>query len=391
LPGVTAAALATDPFNSAPTGTGPFMVAPNQDWQRSHTLRLSPNPVDWRQGSKLANIEFRFFPDQASLLAAFAVGEIQALNHVSPVALPQVAALPHTRLFTSSAPRYTALLFNLTDSGSPALRPVEGRRALAIALDRDALIDRVLNGQGLPLEGPYLPTSWAYNPNLLTVFNYDPATAAALLDSIGWSVAEGGSIRQREGTPLHVRLLAINDPTQAALAQAIAAQWASVGVETQVSLTSGLDELRQALSSRAFDVALVDIAPPGDPDLYDFWSQEAIIRGQNYAGWNNRRASEALESGRQQWAVADRRPAYDNFLRSYDSDLPALTLFQHVYTYGLSEEVQQVSGSGGDVQPAEIGLIIHPRDRYKTFADWFLFYRDVTVGCPAETPGSAGF
>jgi peptide/nickel transport system substrate-binding protein len=265
---------------------------------------------------------------------------------------------------------------------------VEGRRALAIALDRDSLIDRVLNGQGLPLEGPYLPTSWAYNPNLLTVFTYDPATAAALLDSIGWSVAEGGTVRQREGTPLRVRLLTMDDPTHVALAEAIAAQWANVGVETQVTMTSGLDELRQALSSRAFDVALVDIAPPGDPDLYDFWSQEAIIRGQNYAGWNNRRASEALESGRQQWTVADRKPAYDNFLRSYDSDLPALTLFQHVYTYGLSEEVQQVSGSGGDAQPAEIGLIAHPRDRYQTFADWFLFYRDVTVGCPAGTPGN---
>ena len=34
----------------------------------------------------------------------------------------------------------------------------------------------------------------------------------------------------------------------------------------------------------------VEIAPPSDPDLYDFWSQEAMVRGQNFPGWNNRRA-----------------------------------------------------------------------------------------------------
>ena len=72
------------------------------------------------------------------------------------------------------------------------------------------------------------------------------------------------------------------------------------------------------------------------------------------------------------WSLAERKPFYDTFLRRYDEALPALTLYQHVDTYVLSTAVNQ----------ADIGRIDHPRDRYRTLADWFLLYQDVEVMCP---------
>ena len=99
-----------------------------------------------------------------------------------------------------------------------------------------------------------------------------------------------------------------------------------------------------------------------------------MIRGQNFAGWNNRRASEALEAARQLWAVDERRPFYDTFLRLYNSDLPALTLFQHVYTYGVSDTVTNL----------EIGRIDSSRDRYQTFANWYTLTQEVPVPCPTD-------
>ncbi len=124
-------------------------------------------------------------------------------------------------------------------------------------------------------------------------------------------------------------------------------------------------------------MALVEIAPPNDPDLYDFWSQEAMIRGQNFSGWNNRRASEALEAGRQIFTQGERAAYYEAFLRQFDTDLPALTLYQHVDTYVMSEAVKE----------AEIGLVWEPRDRYQSLPAWFLNYRDVTVSCPSDGEG----
>ena len=96
------------------------------------------------------------------------------------------------------------------------------------------------------------------------------------------------------------------------------------------------------------------------------------MRGQNYPGWNNRRASEALESARQIVPQAEREVYYDTFLRQFDSDLPALSLYQHINTVGLSSTIQE----------AEIGRVFTPRDLFNTFATWFFRYRDLTLPCP---------
>ncbi len=374
LEGVTAVSLPNHPFNMAPVGTGPFIVAPEQDPQATGRLRLLPNPQQWQQ-THIDALEIRFFATEDELLSSFAAGEIQAINQVSPVMLPEVTALPAARLFTTRAPRFTELLFNLSESGSPALGRVDMRQALAYALNRDLIVDDVLHGQGLPLEGPYLPTTWAYNPTLLTAYPFAPETAVSLMDAAGWTLPEGQTTRQFEEETLNLRLLYLDNPTYRALATAVQSQWLAVGVGVTLQTAASLAELQTALAERDFDVALVEVRPTGDPDLYDFWSQEAIIRGQNYAAWNNRRASEELERARQTWPQAERKPFYDNFLRYFDNSLPALTLYQHVSTYAVSTAVNSV----------EIGRIDQPRDRYETFADWFLGFQEISVLCLPET------
>jgi len=363
LQGTTAAQLASHPFNQSPVGTGPFMVAPDQDWNRTHRLRLLPNPTAWHQGTQIVALEYRFFADEETLLNAFLAGEIQAMNTVSPAMLPTLSGSDGVRLFTAMSPRYTELLFNLTETAHPLVQSLEGRQALATGLDREQLVDVVQNGQGVLLDGQYLPSSWAYNEALVTAYEFDAETAVSLLG------AAGG---QPDGVPL--RLLALSDPIAQATANELIAQWAALGIAVELTTADNITILRQQLDEQIFDITLLDISPPSDPDLYDFWSQEAIIRGSNYAGWNNRRASEALENGRKTWPIDERITQYDTFTRLFDQELPALTLYQHTNSYALNN----------DVQNADIGLITHARDRYKTMADWFLLYRDVSVSCPVE-------
>lgn len=372
LEGVSAAELPTSSFHRAPVGSGPFMVQPGQDWQQSGRLRLTPNPAYWREGTQLSDVEFRFYPDAAALLAALRAGEVHAANSLPPAQTADVLAAEGTRLFSSPAPRYSTLLFNLGDTAAPGVRTKEVRQALAYGLDRAGLIDNVLKGQGLAFEGPYLPGMWAARPDVMTTYSFQPETVAALLDTAGWPAGEGGQ-RSREGAPLALRLVAVDQPEARAVADEIARQWSALGAGVSLSFLSDAEGLRDALDRGDFDVALLDIVPPVDPDQYDFWSQEAIVRGHNYASWNNRRASEALETARQLLPQAERTVYYEAFLRQFDTDLPALTLYQHVNTYVLSEAVQQ----------AEIGRIFEPRDRFASLPDWFLNFREITVNCPA--------
>jgi len=369
LEDVPVADLATHPFNQSPVGTGPFMVQAGQDWARTGRLRLSPNPASWRQGVQISDIEFRFFANADSLIAAFRNGEIHAVNGLSPTIIPQLAAETSARIFTSIAPRYSALFFNVSESGAPALQYREVRQAVGFALDRETLIDSILNGQGISFEGPYLPDNWAARPDLMTAYSHQPETAGRLLDSTGWV---GAGTRIREGVPLVLKFVVLDSPEQRAIAGEIVNQLSRIGIEARTTFTADAASLREIMAERQFDMALVEVAPPNDPDLYDFWSQEAIVRGHNYSGWNNRRASEALENGRQIIPQGERAAYYEAFLRQFDADLPALTLYQHVDTYVLSDTVKGV----------EIGRVWEPRDRYQSLSAWFLNYRDVTVSCP---------
>lgn len=374
LQDVPVAELASHAFNQQPVGSGPWRVAPGQDWTATRSLRLTPNPLYWRGGTQIPALDFRFYPDEESLLTAFANGDIQAVNSVSDEMLPEVTAVSHARLFTTVTRQYTQLIFNQSDTGFAPLQQAEVRRALAAGLNREQIIDQALNGQGVPLTGPYLPDSWAYDQALFAAAGVNAANSDELLNSAGWPLPEGSTVRQREGESFQLRLLTLNNEVQQRLAQEVVAQWANLGVMVMVETAVSSTDLREKLAARDFDVALVDITPAIDPDLYDFWSQEAIIRGQNYGAWNNRRASEALEAGRQTWGMGERRPFYNTFLSIYADQVPAITLYQHVYTYALSSEVNQ----------AEVGPIYEPRDRYQTFANWFLLYRDVTISCPTE-------
>ncbi|MCA9981103.1 MAG: peptide ABC transporter substrate-binding protein [Anaerolineales bacterium] len=370
LASVPASSLANHPFNAVPVGTGPFMVGNN--WQQAGELLLTPKPGAWPVPPYLDGLVVRFYADEEALLAAYTAGELDAVNRLSATAVADALVLPNMRLYTTPRGRYAQLLFNLTENGHPALDNLDVRLALTQALDKQAIIDTALTGQALPFEGPYLPQSFAYNPNLPATLPYNPDEANQRLDTAGWTMGETGPFRtggEDGDVPLGLTLLAYNTPANRALVEQITEQWRAVGVEVFWSLTDDLSTFQASLADRSFDVALVDVTPPGDPDLYDFWSQEAIVDGQNFAGWNRRRASEALEAARQVWNQDERRAYYEAFLTFFDEDRPAVTLFQYVDNYGIHDGVQGV----------EIGEVQVPRDRYEQFAGWFL--PDPTAVC----------
>lgn len=371
---VPPADIAQHDFNRSPVGTGPFTVPAGENWQRTGRLHLVPSRSHWPQGVVMDNVELRFYPDFETLLEAYEAGHVQAINRVPANAFRPLVSSSDVRMYNAPLPRYTQLLFNLSDGGMPALTQREVRHALAYALDRRALIDQALDGQGVPLEGPYLPSSWAYNPGAISVYAHEPLSATQLLENAGWNLSEGDDVRQSEGQRLDLQMLLVDEPIQRSLAAAIAGQWADVGVAVELNAVEA-EAFPTSLAERAFDVAITEVAASGDPDLYDFWSQPAIVNGHNYAAWNSRRASEALEQARQIWDVGERKTYYDAFLRAFSSALPAISIYQHVYSYAVSEDVRNV----------DIGRIDHPRERYEGMADWFLLYRDVTVSCPAAT------
>lgn len=323
----------------------------------------------------LDGLEYRFFSDSGELVEALETGEVNSAVMLPGQSLNSINQLTTLNLYTSPAYRFTELLFNMAEPKNEAMNDIEVRRALAHGLNRIQLIESSLSGQGLPLEGPFLPNSWAYNPGIIALIEFDVAAAITNLEAAGWTLTDGQSVRSRGETPLTLTLLIHDTELRRSIAKEMIQQWQQVGIDVTVTAVEAV-EFRQLLADGEYDIALVDVEPNSDPDLYDFWSQEAIIDGQNYSGWNNRFASEALEEARKTTSIQERQAYYDRFLELFRKDLPSLSLFQHVSTYVLSDEVNA----------AEVGRIDSPRERYDSFANWHVGSREIPAPCPDEQP-----
>jgi peptide/nickel transport system substrate-binding protein len=368
---VPARDLLTHPFNTHPIGTGPFLV----ESMSAEQALLVPNPHYVspkgrnvrREQPYLAGIEFLFYPTYEQLLTAYQAGEIQGISYVPSYLFPEAAALTSLNLYSARLSGYQIVYLNLQDpEGSPFFQDARVRRALLLALDRQALIDEALNGQGIVANGPIRPWSWAYDSELSPV-EYDPAQAEALLAEANWLDTDSDGIRDKNEHPLQFTLLTGEDPAFIRLGHAMAEQWARYGVRVQVEpLGAGLSG---RLRSRDFQAVLVELLLSGDPDPYPLWHQTQIEGGQNYGGWDNREASEALEQARSVTDRDQRKAYYVQFQRIYAEETPALIIAYPTYTYAVDQSVRNV----------QIGPMVNPSDRFHNIADWYINTRRVIL------------
>jgi peptide/nickel transport system substrate-binding protein len=275
------------------------------------------------------------------------------------------------------------IYLNLDNDSVPFFQEPEVRQALLYALDRQAVIDKVLDGQAVVSHSPVLPDSWAYEPEIAT-YEYDPGKAMALLEEAGWAginteVTENATssieisptidIWYKDRRPLSFSLLVPNDPLRMAVAEEVVGQWAAVGIQAEiVPVASGL--VSEHLEPRDYQAALVDLdlSLSGDPDPYTFWHQTEIERpGQNYAGYDSREASEILETARLTTNRGARAELYREFQRLFARDVPALLLYHPVYSYAVDQYVYGV----------HVGPLVRPGDRFLGVADWYVRLRRV--------------
>ncbi|HXV99154.1 MAG TPA: peptide ABC transporter substrate-binding protein, partial [Anaerolineae bacterium] len=208
LQDMSARELLNHPFNLKPVGTGPFKL----DEINTQFARLSANPLYSGPKPRLANLELRFYPSYQETIAAYQAGEVQGIGSIPPQAIPSVETIESLNLYTARLSGYEIIYLNLQDAEkSPFFQEVEVRQALLYGLDRQAIIDQALHGQGLIANGPIRSWSWAYNPNL-PVIGFDPAKAGALLDEAGWRDSDGDGLRDKEGYPFAFSLLTSDDP-----------------------------------------------------------------------------------------------------------------------------------------------------------------------------------
>ncbi|MGH2561559.1 MAG: ABC transporter substrate-binding protein [Thermomicrobiales bacterium] len=221
----TAFAELGDRFGEQPVGTGPFRF---DSYEPGSAIKYVRNDAYWNGAPLLDGIEVRVIPEPSVQLI-----ELEAKTVDTAQVQPKdVEVLTAQGLTIEQKVTPGAVFISLNVSGAPTSE-LAVRKAIALAIDRDTIIESILFGYAEKSRGGVTSDSVFYNDDVLMV-EYDPEEAAAILDEAGWVAGEGG-IRQRDGQPLFVNILSSDFNNWGLYNQIIQEQLKTVGIDSEIS------------------------------------------------------------------------------------------------------------------------------------------------------------
>ncbi|MEL7625940.1 MAG: peptide ABC transporter substrate-binding protein [Anaerolineaceae bacterium] len=356
------AELVDHPFNLAPVGSGPYRF---DSLETVNGVITGVNLVSYEYYFKgkpfIDEIHFRYYPDETSALNAYLEGAVDGLSQIRNEDLQTVLNQTGLNLYSSRQAKFSIVFLNLRSADAAILQTPDFRKALMAGINRQAMIDEVLMGQGVLAQGPIMPGNWAYYDQQ-TPYRYDPDSAKQLLAGMGLTMAENGRFTS-DGVPIELNLLVPDDAEHLALGEILRQNWEKIGIGLTVTALP-YDQVIASLENRNYQMALVDVdlSDTPDPDPYQFWAESQIDNRQNYAQWSNTTASSYLEQARQTPNIEMRKKLYRNFQVLFEEDLPSLPLFYPIYNYAVKDSIHDLS----------LGPVYNPADRFNNVNEWYI-------------------
>ncbi|HEX7478044.1 MAG TPA: ABC transporter substrate-binding protein [Polyangiales bacterium] len=308
------AALSGEPL----IGAGPYTLG-----ERSHgRYELRANPY-WLHGKpifpQLRMLVVR--DDNTRALRLLAGAADLALNAVPAGLLPLFVG--RAGFEVRSAPGIGTTYLGVNTRAGP-LRDVRVRRALAHAIDRQALVDAKLGGRAQLARTFVPPGHWAFDPQA-AVYEFSPARARQLLEEAGFPT------QPRDGVRLRLSLRCGSDRFRYSIARAIAAMLADVGIAIELR-PSETATLISELDRGQFELTMLQVPEVIEPHVLSWFFGSSYIPGPGHEGANRWRYSNpvldaAFERGRTTMDRAQRREAYAQVQRILASELPVIPLW----------------------------------------------------------------
>ncbi|MCL6707588.1 ABC transporter substrate-binding protein [Pseudomonas sp. R2.Fl] len=172
------AAGTKEDLNNAPIGTGPFKFVA---YQKDAVIRYQKNPDYWGEAPKIDDLVFAITPDAAVRLQKLKAGECQLMPYPAPADIDAIKADSSLKLDEQAGLNVGYLAYNTT------VAPFDNakvRKALNMAINKQAIVDAVFQGHAEAAKNPIPPTMWSYN-TAIQDDPYDPEAAKKALEEAG--------------------------------------------------------------------------------------------------------------------------------------------------------------------------------------------------------------
>ena len=219
-------------------GSGPYQGV---EWGDAF-VRFKQNPGYALHQGYENEIEIRFFDSPEAMVEALKAGEIDYARGVTPAQFDELKSAPDVVTVNGASNGWTELGFNTYGTGTgrtivgggpstKALQDPAFRDALGYAIDKQKLVDSILGGYGTVGTTQVPPANKAWHVEPTTPRTFDLAIARQRLDAAGYKVGAGGVRVDKEGKPIHLRLvMPDSDPNFTQAAQAIVDWFGQVGI-----------------------------------------------------------------------------------------------------------------------------------------------------------------
>lgn len=260
-------------FNMEPVGSGPYqfdhLLAENG---AINGVVLSAYEDYYGERPFMDQVVFQYYPDASAALDAYREGEVLGIGLITEETLAEILKEPDLRLFSGRLPQLSLIYLNLDDPALSFFQDKSIRRALLMGINRQRLLDQVLNGQAILADGPIPPGTWAYYEGIERV-DYDPDQALKIIKDAGYTIpADGGGVRMKDDVSLSFEMVYPDSPTYEVTAKLIQSDWEQLGVNVELVPLPYSELIEDHLESRNYQAALVDLNMTRfpDPDPYPF-------------------------------------------------------------------------------------------------------------------------
>ena len=323
-----------DWFNHPDVVSGPFIVT---DFDVDHYISYEANKDYWKGAPKIDKLNIKIV-DGSQLYAGLQSGEIditqQTMSDIPQEDYESVEALDNVEVVYGS-PVTNQSVFIQTKN----VPDVKVRQAMLYAIDRQQILEELLNGHGEIVDG-FLSSASPFYDDSLTPISYDPEKAKALLEEAGWDGSQTIRFYVNSG-----------DSTFVNAASIIAAEWAAVGIKAEIQ-TVDFATLMSVAGTEDYDVLAVQYTyAPVDPYPDVAW----LLGGEgSWTGYSNDTLNEALTESQLTSDPEETKELFSVVDKKVQEDVPMFSAYvisaQGAVSKRITGATPSVYGFFNDVQ-----------------------------------------
>ena len=302
-----------DEFFRAPVGTGPYKF---EAWDEGQSITLTANEEYWGGAPSIEKIIFKIVEDDNAKALQIESGELD-LAKLTPKDAQNFKDREGFTVYDMKTADYRGIMYNFNNKFWQDNK--ELIHAINCAVDRDAMVESVLLGDGIPAYGPLARNE--FNDDSIKQEAYDPSEAKKIIEENGWTLGEDG-IYEKDGQKLTFTINCMEgDQVRADLAAIACQNLQDIGVDAKYEVKSEIDWENQ-------EAFLIGWGSPFDADDHTY-KVFGTDKGNNYSYYSDEKVDASLTAARQTSDKAERQKYYSEFQQAMVDD-PAYTFFCYV-------------------------------------------------------------